>query len=134
MDLEECDLWRLGDACLCGKWSDLRCGKFLKLILALPHVDHADTCVGLGYPMKESAMCTGASGMKSHLLDHLVVLSEGSSGKFLLYADCHVQTSFRDCSNKVHPRNLNSEQFTKRPLEIALFSLANYIQLDIMTT
>src|ERR1700756_5743554 len=85
MDLEEGDLWRLGDACLCGKWSDLRCGKFLKYLLALPHVDHADTCVGFGYPMKESAMCTGASRMKSHLLDHLVVLRDGTPGKILLY-------------------------------------------------
>src|SRR5580704_3351498 len=106
MDVEECDLWRLGDAHLCGNWSNLLPGKFLKFLLALPHVDYADTCVGLGYPMKESAMCTGTSGTKSHLLDHLVVLRKGSSGEILLYADCHVQTS--SCGpNKLTPTRRN---------------------------
>src|SRR5579859_404839 len=102
MDLEKCDLGRLSDARLCAQWSNLLAGKFLKFLLALPHVDYADTCIRLGYPMKESARCTGTSRMKSHLLDHLVVLRKGSSGKILLYANCHVQTSFGG-SNKLTP-------------------------------
>ena len=52
MDLEEGDLWRLGDADLCDDRSNLLCGEFFKLTLALPNVDYANTCIGLGYPVK----------------------------------------------------------------------------------
>src|SRR6266567_2135196 len=50
--------------------------------------------------------------MKSHLLDHLVVLGKGSPGKLHLYGNCHSRTSFGATdSNTLHHYSMNRERF-----------------------